>query len=108
MGTLESQHLIVPPRTLIPFLSGSSILKSSNIEIYFYTGMIILYSYYFSFLKLFHGNWHNLDHATHLFARDISAQYVRLIPISYYDLPMLRMEVLGCKGNLLRIIAEGY
>ena len=57
------------------------------------------------FSKLFRGNWNALGHATHLFSRDIIAQHIRILPITKYGTyAVLRLEILGCKGNIRRTI----
>ena len=49
---------------------------------------------------MFEGNWNYNHNATHMFAQDITAQYIRVLPLAFVSYPFLRLEILGCKGEL--------
>ena len=50
-------------------------------------------------LQIFEGSWDSNTPVTHYFYAAVVAQYVRIIPETYYGTIAIRFELLGCKSK---------
>ncbi|XP_033627784.1 lactadherin-like [Asterias rubens] len=54
--------------------------------------------------KVFRGNVDDVAAVTSIFQRPIRARYVRILPTRYKEWPSMRIELIGCKDDVLDLI----
>ncbi|XP_071790706.1 lactadherin-like [Asterias amurensis] len=54
--------------------------------------------------EVFQGNDDDVEAVTSIFREPIRARYVRVLPTAYQEWPSMRIELIGCKGDVLDLI----